>query len=207
MIYAFAGFLALSLEIVWFRTLGVMMKATSFTFGTLLALYLAGLAAGSIAASFVAPRIRRPATVFLALQAAAVLYATGLMTIIVSVIDDVPRLQGYFGSYEPLGAPESLQRLTAIASRLVRGQMPTVTVPGSFLLFYLAIPFALVVPATTLMGFSLPVLQRVVHTDVSTIGRRLGILLCANIVGCVVGTVVTGWQLLNSLGTPGTFNF
>lgn len=205
LIYAFAGFLALSLEIVWFRTLGVMMKATSFTFGTLLALYLAGLAVGSIAASFVAPRIRRPATVFLTLQAAAVLYATGLVTMIVSVIDDVPRLHGYFGSYEPLSAPESVQRLAAIATSLVHAQMPTATVPGSFLLFYLAIPFALVVPATTLMGFSLPVLQRVVHTDVSTIGRRLGILLCANIVGCVVGTVVTGWQLLDHLGTPGTF--
>lgn len=205
LIYAFAGFLALSLEIVWFRTLGVMMKATSFTFGTLLALYLTGLAVGSIAASFVAPRIRRPATVFLTLQAATVLYATGLIALIVSAIDDVPRLQGYFGSYEPLSAPESVQRLEAIAASLVHVEMPTATVPGSFLLFYLALPFALVVPATTLMGFSLPVLQRVVHTDVSTIGRRLGILLCANIVGCVVGTVVTGWQLLNDIGTPGTF--
>jgi spermidine synthase len=39
-IYAFAGFLALSFEIVWFRTLGVMMKSTAFTFGTLLMMYL-----------------------------------------------------------------------------------------------------------------------------------------------------------------------
>jgi hypothetical protein len=45
-VYALSGLLALSFEIVWFRLLGVMMKATSFTFGTLLALYLAGLALG-----------------------------------------------------------------------------------------------------------------------------------------------------------------
>ena len=35
LIYALSGFIALSLEIVWFRLLGVMQKSTSFTFPTL----------------------------------------------------------------------------------------------------------------------------------------------------------------------------
>jgi spermidine synthase len=46
---AFSGCLALSLEIVWFRLLGVMVKSTAFTFGTLLTIYLLGLGAGSVA--------------------------------------------------------------------------------------------------------------------------------------------------------------
>ncbi len=41
-IYGLSGFLALSLEIVWFRLLGVMVKSTAFTFGTLLSVYLSG---------------------------------------------------------------------------------------------------------------------------------------------------------------------
>src|SRR5688572_12904944 len=46
-LYAVAGFQALSLEIVWFRLLGVMVKSSAFTFGTLLTIYLAGLGAGA----------------------------------------------------------------------------------------------------------------------------------------------------------------
>ena len=42
-LYGLSGFLALSLELIWFRIFGVMMKSSSFTFGTLLAVYLAGL--------------------------------------------------------------------------------------------------------------------------------------------------------------------
>ena len=45
-LYCLSGFLALSLEIVWFRTLGVIAKATAFTFGTLLAVYLGGWDSG-----------------------------------------------------------------------------------------------------------------------------------------------------------------
>ena len=70
-IYAFAGFLALSLEIVWFRMLGVMMKSTTFTFGTLLTMYLGGLGLGSIAGNVIARRVRQPAGAFLTLQAAS----------------------------------------------------------------------------------------------------------------------------------------
>jgi hypothetical protein len=57
-IYGLSGLLALSLEIVWFRLLGVMVKSTAFTFGTLLALYLAGLGAGLRGLSQPAARIR-----------------------------------------------------------------------------------------------------------------------------------------------------
>jgi hypothetical protein len=49
-LYAFSGFVALSLEIVWFRALDVAVKSTAFTFGTLLAVYLLGFAAGGVPA-------------------------------------------------------------------------------------------------------------------------------------------------------------
>lgn len=48
-LYACSGFCALALEIVWFRIVDVAVKSTAFTFGTVLAIYLLGLAIGSLA--------------------------------------------------------------------------------------------------------------------------------------------------------------
>src|SRR5262249_38634918 len=59
-IYALTGFLALSLEIVWFRLMGVMQRSTAFTFGTLLAIYLTGLGLGSLGGAALVRRARRP---------------------------------------------------------------------------------------------------------------------------------------------------
>jgi predicted membrane-bound spermidine synthase len=44
----------------------------------------------------------------------------------------------------------------------------------------------------------------VVQTDLDRLGRRVGLLLVANVAGSVMGTVFTGWVLLNVLGTAGT---
>ena len=203
-IYAFAGFLALSFEIVWFRTLGVMMKSTAFTFGTLLTMYLGGLGLGSIAGNVIARRLARPAVAFLALQAAAGVMATGLIAILVGLADDTRALRGYFGSYEPIAAGESILDLRAALAALLRLEVDAAAVPANFLRFYVAIPAVLVVPPTFLMGCSFPVLQRVVQTDIGSIGRRVGALLLANIAGSVAGTMLTGWLLLDIVGTPGT---
>jgi spermidine synthase len=54
------------------------------------------------------------------------------------------------------------------------------------------------------MGCAFPYLQRVVQTDLSRVGRRVGGLLLANIVGSMVGSLLTGWALLGLLGTAST---
>ena len=204
-IYGFSGLLALSLEIVWFRMLGVMMKSTAFTFGTLLALYLGGLGLGSLAGGAVASRIRRPAAAFLTLQAAVGLCAGGLLALLVAVADDTRSLMEYFASYEPLSVQDGVGGLRALLASFVSAAPPPERLPSDFLWLYVALPAVLVVPATFLMGCSFPLLQRVVQTELALLGRRVGVLLLANILGSMVGTVLTGWLLLNVLGTPGTF--
>ncbi|MDP7572207.1 MAG: fused MFS/spermidine synthase, partial [Myxococcota bacterium] len=52
-IYAFGGFVALSLELFWFRLLDVSIKASPYTFGHLLGIYLGFLALGSLVGSLV----------------------------------------------------------------------------------------------------------------------------------------------------------
>jgi spermidine synthase len=62
----------------------------------------------------------------------------------------------------------------------------------------------LIGPPTFMAGFSFPLVQRAVQTDLAHVGRRVGILLAANILGSTLGAFVTGWILLDALGTSGT---
>ena len=109
-IYALSGLMALSLEIVWFRLLGVMMKSTAFTFGTLLAIYLTGLGAGAYFGSRIAGRLRRPAMVFLAVQAPSGCSAGVLLVVVLGWVNDVDWLRQYFGSYDPFSVRQGVDR-------------------------------------------------------------------------------------------------
>jgi spermidine synthase/MFS family permease len=198
-VFALSGMVALSLEIAWFRLLGVMVKSTAFTFGTLLSLYLAGLGAGALAGSAIAPRVRRPAVVFLSLQAGSALAACVLLALLVRTVDRIPAVWGYLGTFEPLSVRAQLAGLQGMPSGSPDSQGPML-----FLIMYVGIPALLVLPSTLLMGCSFPVLQRVVQTDLRRIGRRVGVLLLANVMGSMAGAAVTGWVLLDWFGTAGT---
>jgi hypothetical protein len=60
---------------------------------------------------------------------------------------------------------------------------------------------------TFLMGLSFPILQRAVHDDVRTSGRKVGFLQAANIVGCMSGSLLVGLVLLTRRGTTGTMRW
>jgi len=190
-VFACSGLLALALEIVWFRVLSVTMKGTAFTFGTMLGVYLTGIGLGALAGSAIASRLRRPAATFLLLQAAVGALSMLLLTAFIRFADNVPPLWAYLGSYEPLDVRTALTGVDASTTR-------------AFLALYFGLPAALVLPPTLLMGCSFPVLQRVVQTSLPRIGRRVGMLLVANVAGSMFGTILTGWLLLDRIGTAGT---
>ncbi|HET7745783.1 MAG TPA: hypothetical protein VFM29_00685, partial [Vicinamibacteria bacterium] len=75
---------------------------------------------------------------------------------------------------------------------------------GALLSLYLLIPVLLYGLPTFLMGFSFTVLQRAVHDDPRTSGRKVGLLQAANIAGCVAGSLLTGLVFLDRWGTAGT---
>jgi spermidine synthase len=190
--YGLAGFVALSLEIVWVRLLGVMMKSTAFTFGTLLALYLAAIGVGALAGSRIARRARRPGLAFFACQAAGGFSAALLLSAFVGVAGDIGALRDYFAGYEPLDVRRSIDAFR------------TGAVPANFLRLYVAVPVVLIVPPMVLMGCSFAFLQRVVQTDLERVGRRVGMLLMSNIAGSIMGAILTGRVALTVLGTAGT---
>lgn len=196
------GFIALGLEIVWFRLLGAILKSNAFTFGTLLGVYLAGLGLGAAAAARVVGRRRRPGRTFLLLQYAVTLYAAcSTIAFVALVASGHPiKLVRHLAGNEPVDvyATVSLLRKFSFAD----GGAPQPFL--DFLVLYLIVPAVLVGPPTFLMGLSFPYLQKAIHVDFPRLGRRLGILLAANIAGSVLGAMLAGWVLLPVLGTAGS---
>lgn len=187
-LYALSGFCALALEIVWFRLIDVAVKSRAFTFGTVLAIYLFGAAAGSLAGAAIVHRVARPLRAFLECQCLLLAYAGGTLLLIAYVPTDT-RLYHWFFEYWrrydgfSLGQSGDLVSL----SRL-----------------YLLLPAALYALPTVLMGLSFPILQRAVQDDPRTAGHKVGVLQAANIAGCVAGSLLVGLVLLDRIGTLGT---
>lgn len=187
-LYALSGFVALSLELVWFRLLDVAVKSTAFTFGTVLSIYLLGSAIGSLAGAPLVRRIRRPLRAFLLTQCAILALAAVPVLAVVTLSPALPRFAWfveYWAGYAffPLGHE-------ADRTSIVR--------------LYVELPLLLFFLPTVLMGFSFPVLQRAVHDDPAASGRRVGALQAANIAGCTAGSLLVGLVGLQYLGTPGT---
>jgi hypothetical protein len=182
-LYAASGFCALALELIWFRLLDVAVKSLAFTFGTLLALYLAGCGIGSLVGVAAVPRLRRPLRAFLLAQCALLSYSGLMVVLLVFLPTDLP----------------VLDRLYAFWSR---GGFSIRT--GLVGVLYGLLPALLFGPATVLMGFSFPVLQRAVQDDRGTVGRKVGLLQAANIAGCVAGSLFVGLVALRWIGSAGS---
>ena len=187
-LYALGGFCALSLEMLWFRITDVALKATSFTFGTVLCVYLLGMAAGTFAGVPLAPRVRDPLRAFLRCQAAILVWAAGAVTLLAVLpagLPPMPSLLEYWSGPRPFNL--------GVDWRL-----------GLLLLLYAGLPLLLYGVPTFLMGLSFTLLQRAVHDDPRTSGRKVGLLQAANIAGCVAGSLAVGLGALGWWGTTGT---
>jgi predicted membrane-bound spermidine synthase len=206
-IYGVSGFVALSLEIAWFRLLGVVVKSTAFTFGTLLSLYLAGLTVGTVAGIRWARRSARPAAVFLLLQAGVSAYAGLSLLALGAMLARLPAmepLQQYLASYEPLDMRLALDAFGTLLSAPSSLGGDGAYALKQFLMLYVAVPLVVIGPPTVMMGLSFPLLQKVVQRDLASLGRRVGWLQTSNICGSMLGAGLTGWVFLRYLGTAAT---
>ena len=201
-LFGLTGFIALGLEIAWFRLLGVMLKSGAFTFGTLLAVYLSGLGLGAAIGARRVARSHQPGLTFLALQYALTLYVAFSMVALMALLASGHpiKLVRYFGEYEPVDVFTTV----AMARDLSWTNLSALNRLVEFAILYVVVPAALIAPPTFLMGMSFPYLQKATQVDLARLGRRLGVLLSSNIAGSLLGTVVAGWLLIPALGTAGT---
>jgi predicted membrane-bound spermidine synthase len=188
LLYALSGFLALSLEVAWFRLIEVGVKSTAYTFGTVLCTYLLGLGAGSLVGGRRAERLARPLVSFLDYQLLLIAGAGAAVALVAGLPPTTPVYRWFFDYWRQdpffqLGADWDV---------------------GALARLYGLLPLALYGAPTVLMGLSFGALQRAVQDDPATSGRKVGFLQAANIAGCTVGSLATGLFLLERVGTAGT---
>ena len=189
-VYFLSGFVALGLEMVWFRLLGVVLKSTAFTFPLLLGFYLLGVGAGSLTGRSLARSSRHPLRWFLLAQAAIPLYAGWSVALLMRLLRTQASFEParlYLASYEPIDFTFNFFDLTRPELAL-----------------YVLAPAFVILPPTFLMGASFSFLQRAVQSDLGGLGRRVGALQAANILGATVGVILVGLVLIDWVGTAVT---
>jgi spermidine synthase/MFS family permease len=172
-----SGFSAISLEIIWFRVLDIALQSNAYTYAHLLTFILVSNACGSLIGAKAIKFIKQPKKVFLLIQGMVAAYAAISIWAIGSYWQDYPDLRADIGYINP--------------SNL------------SFAVFfkYLIVPIVMMVLPNLLLGFYFPLVQKAVQVHDDRIGRRVGLILIANILGNTAGSLLTGLVLLQYLGT------
>ncbi|HVQ27564.1 MAG TPA: hypothetical protein VMV01_20405, partial [Planctomycetota bacterium] len=199
LLYGFSGFVALSLELLWFRSLDVMVKSSPYTFGHLLGLYLLFLGLGSLAGLALVDRIRRPETAFLWGQWAISVTAALALLLLCTLPEDRGPLRFL---YRYWGRESGLQLWEILEAFRHTGAGRGGTLLRQVGIVYAFLPAALLAVPTLLMGVTFAFLQRALQTEKSEVGWRVGLVQAANILGSLLGSLLTGTLLMGTLGTP-----
>lgn len=174
-----SGFVAVSLQIVWYRVVGVLLQGNAYAFSSVLGLLLIADALGMLWGVKVVPRLADPERTFLRIQAWVALSAIAGVWLLHEIFL-LPDFARHFIDHDPLeGKP---------------GDLPLLI--GATLL--------LVLPSSVLIGFTFPLAQRAVQDDHARIGHRVAWIQVFNIAGNSAGSLGTGLLLLHWFGTTGT---
>jgi len=169
-----SGFVALVLEVVWFRVLAaIILQPTTYAFTIMLAAVLAGIGLGSYVAGLILRRTRR-----WGLWLAAAEIGTGVFALL--------SFRGMAWSFDVMRWTEEF-----IARYLPEHLAPLLV--GTFVSIF---------PAALMMGIALPVaLAAWTAGSTGQQGRRLGNVYALNVAGSIAGSLAGGFVLLPLLGS------
>ncbi|MBU1701265.1 MAG: fused MFS/spermidine synthase [Candidatus Eisenbacteria bacterium] len=171
----FSGLFAMGYEVVWTRVLVLYMGSTNFTFTTMLATFLFGIAFGSLILGAFAPRIKNP----------LLLLALAEIIIGASIFLTIPALWK--------------------ASQIMEGQSFRALTWTNYNLGKFCLCFLVMLLPTLLMGATFPLAVQVVIRSLSRIGQSVGKVYSINTVGAILGSAITGLLLLPTIGPAPTF--
>ncbi|HED13493.1 MAG TPA: tetratricopeptide repeat protein [Gammaproteobacteria bacterium] len=169
--FAFAGYTSLAYEVLWFRLLVFELQTTIYAFTAMLATFLAGIAIGSSVFAVILKKDRGLTRNWLYF---------GYMEAAIGLFGLLSIMM--FGTLETVG-------LVAVTSFWEN-------VGVQFMLAAL-----IMLPPTFLMGAAFPIVCRILAQDVHSIGGSVGKVYAANTVGAIFGSFLTGFFLVQSIGT------
>ena len=172
---ALVGFAFLLMELVWYRMLSPILGGTTFMFGLVLAVALAGIGLGGAAYSF--GRSERVASaagfaVTCALEALAMI---------------IPFAMG--------------DRIALLANRLRAG----IETFGGHVWSWAIVTVIVVLPAAIIAGFQFPLLISLLGRGREGVGRETGLAYAFNTTGSIVASLLGGFVLLPTLGAIGSW--
>lgn len=176
LLFALSGAAGLIYQVLWIRAFTAVFGATAEAAAAILAAFFLGLAVGSDLFGRLADRIARPLR----------LYALLELGIAIAVLPALGGVALYRALYDEL--------YTALSGH-----------PFLFALLKMALTAAALLPATALMGGTLPALGRALTRDTGSLGQRGGRLYSANIIGAVSGVLVAAFGLPLWLGIRGAY--
>ena len=200
-IYGLGGFIALSLELLWFRILDVAIKSSPYTFGHLLGVFLLFLALGGLAGAWHVRRSKHHEATFLWGQWAISITAAISVVTLMHLPADTAFLQELLEYWRADHVIEP-HELAGAFLQFLGGSFPDLM--RLVLKVYVVVPLCLLAVPTFLMGFTYAYIQRAVQTDLEEVGWRVGLIQFANIAGSTLGSLLTGTLFLAVLGTPAT---
>jgi spermidine synthase len=173
-----SGSAGLVYQVCWTKALGLIFGNTAHAIATVLAVFMAGLAAGSAFFGRLSKNLVEPVRLYTRIE--FLVAVTGALS-----------LAGLAGV-----------RAVYVAAHPHVGGMHTL----QFVLRFLGVAVVLFVP-TFLMGGTLPVLTDGVTRNRVQLGTRVGQLYWVNTLGALTGTLISGFLLLPAFGLRVTVGF
>ncbi|MEE2712640.1 MAG: fused MFS/spermidine synthase [Planctomycetota bacterium] len=172
-VFAISGFAALSLEVLWTRSLMFWVHIDTWAFTAMLSAFLTGIALGSFVMARLLSRVRRP------------LLALGLLEALigVSAAATVPLLGALSGAFEAGTDTDTFG--TGLTSHIMQklGQC-----------------FFVMLAPTVLMGAAFPLVSHIYVQAHRKVGEGTGTLYALNTVGAIVGSLAAGFILIPVVG-------
>jgi spermidine synthase len=174
-LFVASGFSSLIYQVVWTRMLVLVFGGTTFATSTVLAIFMGGLALGSLIAGRYADRLKRP------------LLWYGILEAII----------GAWALFTPMMFEAATPVYRAVWQATHAGLLELSLVRFACTLAILIVP-------TTCMGATLPILARFVTERLESVGNRVGTLYAVNTLGAVAGAIATGFVILPGVGLHAT---
>ena len=175
-LFFLSGTSALIYQVLWLRLLGLVFGVTVYAASTVWAMFMAGLAVGSVIGGRAADRVRRP-LVWLGI-AEALIGVTALATPFA-----LDMLQGAYAAVHP-----SLN-----------------SSPLTLTIVRLAMSFVVLIVPSALMGATLPLVVKSSLREAEGLGGRVGVLYATNTAGAIGGSLLAGLVLIPRAGIQSSF--
>lgn len=186
------GFFAIGYQIIWYRIVGVILKDSTYSFSTTLAIYLLGIGVGSIVLNRWSHRFKKQNLFNLYLWLNATIAITSILAVAATYFISYSKLNGvlaYGQDHQVLPVLGDLHKLHDVMLLF------------STLAFCIFWPAFLIFVPTACMGATFPLGIALVSQKNDDAGSATSIGYTVTIAGNALGGVVTSFFLLPAIGT------